>query len=131
MNVAQEPRKFIQVIASLSVLKPEQLGWDPTMKLYLPLRTPKFIHSYDPSVTIEDYCETVYNTRWGIDMPSRDGKSRETFITVRALSVARAEVMCGRGTLVWRVIKHSDQDETKVSVVTAYPGMCSFLQYIQ
>lgn len=35
MNVAQEPRKFIQVIASLSVLKPEQLGWDPTMRPYL------------------------------------------------------------------------------------------------
>jgi hypothetical protein len=121
-NIAQEPKKFIQVIASLSLLKPEQLGWDPTMRLYLPGRTPSFIHSYDPSVTIEDYRETAYNTRWAIDMPSRDGKSRETFITVRALSIARAEVMCGRGTLVWHVVKHGDQGEGKVSsIAAAYP----------
>jgi hypothetical protein len=86
------------------------------MKLYLPGRTPNFIHSYDPSVTIEDYRETANDTHWAIDMPSRDGSSRETFITTRALSIARAEVMCGRGTLVWNVVKHSDQGEGKVRV---------------
>lgn len=114
MSVFQEPRKFIQVIASLSLLKPEQLGWDPTMRLYLPSRNPCFIHSYDSSVHIEDYRKTTYRTRWAIDMPSPNGMSRETFITRSALSTVKAEVMYGRGTLVWHVVKHSDQGEMKV-----------------
>jgi hypothetical protein len=109
-NVAQEPKKFIHVIASLSLLEPERLGWDPTMRLYLPSRGEpfKFVHSYDPSIQIKDYGDTTYKTLWAIDMPSPDGKSRDTFITVRALSVVRAEVMCGRGTVVWQAVKDGD-----------------------
>jgi hypothetical protein len=90
------------------------------MKLYLPLRNPPFIHSYDSSVTVDDYLDTAYKTRWAIQMPSRNGGGREIFITVRALSVARAEIMCGRGTVVWHVIKyidpktHGDQNTPKV-----------------
>jgi len=116
-NVAQEPKKFIQVIASLSLLRPEQLGWDPTMRLYLPSRKNKFVHSYDPSIQIEDYGDTAYKTSWAIKMPSPDGKSRDTFITVRALSVVRAEVMCGRGTVVWQAVR--DGDKSKASCLFA------------
>jgi hypothetical protein len=78
------------------------------MKLYRPLNFPILIHSYDPNVTIGDYRKTAYDTRWAIEMPSQDGKSRETFVTIRALSILRAEVMCGRGTLVWDVVKLGD-----------------------
>jgi hypothetical protein len=85
------------------------------MKLYLPLRNPCFIHSYDPSIYIEDYLATAYRTRWAIEMPSRNGKTREIFISIRALSLRRVEVICGRGTLVWQVFKLGD--ETKVRAV--------------
>lgn len=79
------------------------------------------MYSFDPSVTIEDYRETAYYTRWAIDMPSRDGNSRETFITVHALSIARAEVIGGSGIHLWHVVKYGDQGEGKVRV--AYPRM--------
>lgn len=82
------------------------------MKLYLPTCNPHFVHSYDASVRIEDYRATAYRTHWAIEMPSKDGQSREYFLTLYALSLKRSEVMCGRGTLIWHVVKCDD--ETKV-----------------
>jgi hypothetical protein len=48
-------------------------------------------------------------------MPSQDDKSCDTFITVRTLGAARVEVMSGRETIVWQVIKHEDLNDIKPS----------------
>lgn len=86
------------------------------MELYLP-REDKFISSYKHRFDIANYQDSLYETHWGIDMPSESNKTkRETFITVRALSVVGAEVMCGRATVVWEVIKHAQKAKpTEVS----------------
>ncbi|KIM87929.1 hypothetical protein PILCRDRAFT_814643 [Piloderma croceum F 1598] len=73
------------------------------------------IHSYDPSIGVEDYITMACTTCWAVDMPSQDDKSRDAFITVRTLGAARVEVMSGRETIVWQVIKHSDPNDIKPS----------------
>lgn len=83
------------------------------MTLYLSSRPQPFVYSYDPTIVMEDYRTTAYQTRWAFTMPGKNG--RETFITVRALSIVRAEIMCGRGTLVWHVVKYDEEDEIKAS----------------
>ena len=61
--------------------------------------------------------ENKYQTRWVIDIPSKGGK-REKVITVGTLSAARSEVMVGRATLVWEVVKYEERMEpTEVSLI--------------
>lgn len=89
------------------------------MKLYIP-STNEFKPSYKYLFNIKDFQGDVYNTHWAIEMPvlsdATNGKQeRELFITVRALSAVGAEVMCGRATIVWEVIKHRElSNPTKV-----------------
>ncbi|KAH9937956.1 hypothetical protein B0H21DRAFT_894112 [Amylocystis lapponica] len=110
INIHKEPEKFIQVIAALALLNPEQLGWDTSMKLYRPHFPAPFqlVHSYHESVQFKDFSSTVYETPWAIEMPKRDGSGRETFISVRGLSMTRSEIMHGRATVVWEVVKLAD-----------------------
>ena len=102
----QDPTEFIQVVVGLSSLDFSQLGWDRTMKLRL--RTSlglTFRHSTDPMVRISDYGESSYDTQWAIRVPVKvgDKEKEKWYVTARALSVSRAEVMVGRATLVWLV----------------------------
>ncbi|KAH9945519.1 hypothetical protein B0H21DRAFT_809280 [Amylocystis lapponica] len=110
INIHKEPEKFIQVIAALALLNPEQLGWDTSMKLYRPHFPAPFhlVHSYHESVQFKDFSNTVYETPWAIEMPKRDGSGRETFISVHGLSMTRSEIMHGRATVVWEVVKLAD-----------------------
>ena len=48
---------------------------------------------------------SLAKTHWEIDVPSRVGGGREKVITLAAISISHAEVMCGRATLVWEVIR--------------------------
>ena len=95
-------------------MKAHQLGWDPSMRLYRPLESPQFVHSYDPRVTLDSFSGNLFQTNWAIEMTGPTGQ-RETFITTRGISIARSEIMCGRATLVWEVVKHADlaRDEPK------------------
>ena len=102
----QERTKFIQVVVGLSSLDFSRLGWDRTMMLRL--RTSPgltFRHSTDPMVRIRDYGESAYDTQWAICVPVKvgDKEKEKWYVTARALSVSRAEVMVGRATLVWLV----------------------------
>ncbi|KAH9945527.1 hypothetical protein B0H21DRAFT_809283 [Amylocystis lapponica] len=108
-NIHEEPKKFIQVVAALALLNPQRLGWDTSMRLYRPSSpTAPFVHSYYRSVRFEHFHGTLDETHWAIDMPSRDGSDRETFISIHRLSMARSEVMHGRATIVWEVVRHND-----------------------
>ncbi|KAF9460281.1 hypothetical protein BDZ94DRAFT_940467 [Collybia nuda] len=112
IDIHKNPKGFIRVILGCSLLPPERLGWDPTMRLCrqpINPQCPELVHSYDPSVKLSDYHSSLYDTNWVIEMPSKtDPMKREEYITVRALSVVRAECMSERATIVWAVIKVDD-----------------------
>jgi hypothetical protein len=69
----------------------------------------EIIHSYKSGVQLNDYQDSIYNRHWVIEMPSKiDERVRESFLTIRALSIVRAEKMSGRATVVWAVMKLED-----------------------
>ncbi|RDB25922.1 hypothetical protein Hypma_006361 [Hypsizygus marmoreus] len=103
-SIHQDPRSFIRVIAGFSVLKPHQLGWDPGMKVYIP-ESGRIVPSY--ALRPDESSNQPYRTHWLIDFPLKDG-TVEKVVTVRGISLARAEVMCGRATLVWEAVKYSE-----------------------
>lgn len=111
-KLVKDPKNFIRVILACSLLPPERLGWDPTMRLCRQPINPQsleLIHSYDPCVTLSDYRESLYDIHWVIEMPSKtDINKREQYITVRVLSMAKAECAPGRATIVWAVLKVDD-----------------------
>jgi hypothetical protein len=92
------------VIASFAFLDPKSVGWDPSMKVYDPERDIS-VPSYEIGNKPKIFGKSSYSTHWEIDVPSKDEKSREKVITVRALSVVGAEVMCGRASVVWEVVR--------------------------
>ena len=111
INIHENPLGFIQVIAAFSTLEPSQIGWDPQMMVYNPadkqskasyeiMDDPKFIKL------------NLAETHWEIDIPRplKEGGGREKILTLRALSISRSEVMCGRATLVWEVIRKQELD---------------------
>ena len=104
INIHTDPRKFIQVIAALSILKPCQIGWDPHMKVYDPESGEAKV-SYLVGDEARFFKPSLAKTHWEIDVPSSVEGKREKVITLAAISISRAEVMCGRATLVWEVIR--------------------------
>jgi len=110
IDIHKEPKKFIQFLASYSTLTAERLGWDPTMKLYTP-ETGKAIASYTypwskSKGNLE--AESLYDRQWVITL----GKDSR-WITIRALSVVGGEIMCGRATVVWEVVKFKDFEKKR------------------
>jgi hypothetical protein len=99
----QEPKKFIQVIAALSLLSPAKLGFDPTMKLLVSPNVAEF--PYQPTEEfVNSYDHAPHNRQWVITM-----NSGTQYVTVRTVSAIRAEFMRGRGTLVWVVVRFGDK----------------------
>jgi hypothetical protein len=103
-SMTQNPRDFIQVIAAFAFLDAQNIGWDPSMKVYDPAKDQSF-PSYQIGNQPEIFGKNIYSTHWEVDVPAKDRKLREKVITVRALSTIGAEVMCGRASVVWEVVK--------------------------
>ncbi|KAK0439031.1 uncharacterized protein EV420DRAFT_1753070 [Desarmillaria tabescens] len=101
IDIHNEPDKFIRVIAHFSTADPFQLGWDRTMKLYRGL-SEKAVYSHSPEIPLNyfEILPSLHLVRWLITVRNADAKPH-FLVTIRALSVARSEIMCGRGTLVW------------------------------
>ncbi|KAF8338591.1 hypothetical protein F5887DRAFT_889803 [Amanita rubescens] len=104
INIHADPRKFVQVIAAFSILRPCQIGWDPRMKVYDPESGDTRV-SYHVGDETRFFKPNLAKTHWEIDIPSDVKGKREKVITLAALSISRSEVMCGRATLVWEVIR--------------------------
>ena len=98
LTVSKEPENFIRLIAAFVVLPAEKLGYDPTMELYDQV-TGTATPSYRLSKPIDT--KSPYDTRWVITL-----NNGTQFLTVKTLSIARAGVMRGRGTIVWVVIPY-------------------------
>jgi len=104
INIHADPRKFVQVIAAFSILKPCQIGWDLQMKVYDPESGDTRV-SYHVGDETRFFKPNLAKTHWEIDIPSNVKGKREKVITLAALSISRSEVLCGRATLVWEVIR--------------------------
>jgi hypothetical protein len=109
INIHQEPLRFIQVIAAFSILSPSQIGWDPQMKIYDP-ESRQSKPSYEVNVKDCFFEPNLAKTHWEIEIPGLLDGPREEVITLCALSISRSEVMCGRATLVWEVIRKQELD---------------------
>jgi hypothetical protein len=111
------------------------------MLRYIPTSPPKILPSYrllaDSNVFAsgkDPLNECLYRKHWAIDVTSSDGEHIDTFITVRALSAMGAEVMCGRASIVWEVLKLAElANPNRVSMLNAsiffcpnYPIRCTF-----
>ena len=104
----QEPKDFIRVILALSLMQPHELGWDPSMRL---MHANSFIPSHDKRIVRNDYCKSLFDTHWAITTYGGNNV-RKRWFTIRALSVARTEVLCGRATVVWEVVELSEDEKT-------------------
>jgi len=110
--------QFIHVVLALSALDPRRyLGWDMNMQLCLRASLPhkmEFCYSTDPKVMIDDYGTTAYDTQWAIRISNLTKPEEEAwYLTTRALSLSRGEVMVGRATLVW-MVKELNRDRSQV-----------------
>ncbi|THU79834.1 hypothetical protein K435DRAFT_973011, partial [Dendrothele bispora CBS 962.96] len=100
IDINKEPELFIRVIARLSTMNPRDLGWDPTMKVYSNDGQHAYSHSLEFDDVLKNFARStyLYRTRWVINV------KEEEYVTIRALSLSHAEVMCGRGQLVWLAV---------------------------
>ena len=112
----QNVAKFAQVIACLTLGDPEALGWDLTMQLgliedankaYLPTQ---YLPSWSPKIKAAQIPQSSKKVHWEIAV------DKEKYITIEPLSVSRAEVMCGRATMIWLAVCLA-HDDPQVSLV--------------
>ena len=98
-------------MAAFSILRPEEIGWDPTMRLYC---SPTVTHiPYLIDFDIKNYNSSVYLTRWAIDILDKKSNTRETYITVGCLSAAQADGGNPRGTVIWEAVKEKELEDPK------------------
>ncbi|KAF9479360.1 hypothetical protein BDN70DRAFT_878848 [Pholiota conissans] len=108
IDIHQDPDLFIRLISAFAVLTADKLGFDPTMKLY-DQNKKVAIPSYRFKTLA--YPKARYDMRWLIKM--NDGKE---YLTTKTLSIYRAEIMRGRGTLAWAVIPCTSSSDGSVKV---------------
>ncbi|KAI0072498.1 hypothetical protein K474DRAFT_1711527 [Panus rudis PR-1116 ss-1] len=118
-NMHEEPKKFIRLIAGLEFKSPQDLGWDPTMKL-VPESTNwsrldevvlKETYDVDPESPTDGAHHLV------IQMPKPDAKKHasydknsemESFVIDKPISLNRGRVIIGRATRIWSAWKVDD-----------------------
>ncbi|PFH47550.1 hypothetical protein AMATHDRAFT_67567 [Amanita thiersii Skay4041] len=105
INIHEEPKTSVQVLAAISLLPASQLGWDPTMKLYI---DGEVIPSYRlPAHKRGEHDSDLFRDNWVISV-GIDSNEPEDFLTVRAIDVAGTQLLCSRATIVWEAIKLSE-----------------------
>ena len=87
------------------------------MKVYRPDGDPRSLPSWDSRVSLRNFGLSPCEMHWAIDLSDPDVPgAKATFVTVRAISIVRAEIMCGRDTIIWEVVRLKDGVlENKVS----------------
>ncbi|TRM67376.1 hypothetical protein BD626DRAFT_395870 [Schizophyllum amplum] len=109
IQIHKEPKKFIQIIAALAILPAHRLGFDPTMQLYRqdapPIPTYRLASSAPDDFDIKLYKENNYATQWVIKTEAG------AFVTLKALSLLRTDVVRGSGSIVWAAVRYEDLDK--------------------
>ncbi|KAI0329144.1 hypothetical protein GY45DRAFT_1418167 [Cubamyces sp. BRFM 1775] len=119
INIHENPKDFIQVIAAFATLPAHRLGFDPTMKLAReplpPIHTYRLTSQGPDRFTIQRYKTNNDVTQWVITT------EQGTFITMRVLNVPRTDVASGSGCIIWAAIRYDDRavepDRRKVFVL--------------
>jgi hypothetical protein len=107
MITHQKPEQFIRVLAAFSHLSPERLGWDPTMKVHWDLLD--VIPSYEvPWNKLSN--RSKYDVQWVIM------HNKEQWVSLETISLVHSEMLVGRATLVFRVVKWKDFEEGNENV---------------
>jgi hypothetical protein len=96
-------------------MTPQQLGFDPSMKLFISPQKQLFSYELELAQLRELFRKSAlyYKLNWMIRIQDK------TYVTIRGLSLSRAEVMCGRGQLVWAAVEfkqRKQEQEHEVSV---------------
>ncbi|KAG6908725.1 hypothetical protein DXG01_003570 [Tephrocybe rancida] len=119
INIHDEPQRFIDILAGLSCMQPEDLGWDTTMKIYLPI-SDKTVPSYEVGPNFQGvYGNTRYHAHWVIDVVV--GGKVVKYVTVSIISAIRSAEICGRATVVYEVIKYEERfDPTETLALKRY-----------
>ncbi|KAI0329143.1 hypothetical protein GY45DRAFT_916885 [Cubamyces sp. BRFM 1775] len=107
INLHENPKDFIQVIAAFATLPAHRLGFDPTMKLAReplpPIHTYRLTSQGPDRFTIQQYKTNNDVTQWVITT------EQGTFITMRVLNVPRTDVASGSGCIIWAAIRYDDR----------------------
>ncbi|KAK7443579.1 hypothetical protein VKT23_015751 [Stygiomarasmius scandens] len=89
-------------------MHPEELGWDTTMMLCQPNGVR--IHPYVSALKqfFLSFFDSAFmrNTNWAIKIKGME------YVTIRVLSLSRAEIMCGRGQLIWLAVNTTDKQQS-------------------
>ncbi|KAJ8453859.1 hypothetical protein ONZ51_g13362 [Trametes cubensis] len=108
IDIHENPRDFIQVIAAFAILPAHRLGFDPTMKLAReplpPIYTYRLTSQVPDHFNLGQYKETNVATQWVITTEQGD------FTTLRVLNLLRADVASGSGCIIWAAIRYEDRD---------------------
>ncbi|TCD71041.1 hypothetical protein EIP91_000540 [Steccherinum ochraceum] len=116
-DIMQDKSKAVKILAALSILDRRALGFDNTMKLVITERGndtshPTLQHLYSTHDLAVKHMNThsgidPYLVRWSIFVPGQEQTEADRkgswYITTKAISLTKAEVMVGRATMVWRV----------------------------
>jgi hypothetical protein len=120
INIHQEPKTFIRVMAGLSLLSPSRLGWDTTMKILknpeAPVDRLEYEYSWRTGEIESPGIGLAYDEAWVVEMTTKgdDGVERRVqFVLFEALSLLRAGVIRGRGTRIWKAWKMDDMHLAK------------------
>ncbi|KAG6848401.1 hypothetical protein H0H93_000496 [Arthromyces matolae] len=113
------PQKLIQLIAGFSIMTPEQLGWDTSMKIYRFHSDEDPAHadvkpSYEVATQFQDQLQvnqSRYEIHWVIDV--EEAGNTEQYVTVSTVSAIRSAEICSRATIVFEVIKFKERRDPK------------------
>ncbi|KAG6895546.1 hypothetical protein C0992_000685 [Termitomyces sp. T32_za158] len=111
INIHRDWNQFVRIVTGFSYMSPTQLGWDPAMKIYVPLTKdikPSYLISHDLRGI---YGSGRYNIHWVIDI-EKDEKV-EKYISVAIISALRSAEICGRATIVYEVVKFDEKENPK------------------
>ncbi|KAG6808436.1 hypothetical protein H0H93_016940, partial [Arthromyces matolae] len=113
------PQKLIQLIAGFSIMTPEQLGWDTSMKIYRFHSNEDPAHpdvkpSYEVATQFQDQLQvnqSRYTIHWVIDV--EEAGNTEQYVTVSTISAIRFAEICSRASIVFEVIKFKERRDPK------------------
>ncbi|TCD71043.1 hypothetical protein EIP91_000542 [Steccherinum ochraceum] len=111
IDIKQDFHIFIRIILGLSILDRTTLGYDNTKKMVLPGSSlPVYSTSMSAVTYMQTHLPSMYDVKWFIFVPSPNGPPGDGtwYLTTKAISLIRSEMMTGRATLAWRVLESKD-----------------------
>ncbi|TFK65614.1 hypothetical protein BDN72DRAFT_845290 [Pluteus cervinus] len=112
IDIHKNPKDFIRIIAGCVLSPPSQLGWDLSMKLWIP-QLGQFMHSYSKYLLFSHFHQLEYRLSWVIIIAD------DRYVTIETLSARQSEVMVGRTSVIWAAVRLGDppSERPKIYVI--------------